>query len=84
MVSGYVELISLVRPRILMMENVRGITSMKHRDGGTYSDCRPYLRDRLVAFRETFIVRDLKLLFLFRGAPERSGSASYAEGMKRW
>ncbi|SHH15864.1 DNA (cytosine-5)-methyltransferase 1 [Hydrocarboniphaga daqingensis] len=38
MVASYIELISIVQPRLLMMENVRGITSMRHRNGGTYAD----------------------------------------------
>ncbi|MGP4691821.1 DNA cytosine methyltransferase [Agrobacterium cavarae] len=38
MVDVYLQYVSLVRPRLVLLENVVGFRSMKHRTGGTYSD----------------------------------------------
>lgn len=38
MVSSYLELVGLVLPKIVLIENVRGFTSMPHGDGETFSD----------------------------------------------
>jgi len=38
MVDVYLEYVEIVRPRLLLLENVVGFRSMKHRTGGTYSD----------------------------------------------
>lgn len=42
MVDVYLEYVSIVRPRLVLLENVVGFQSMKHRTGGAYSDyvCR--------------------------------------------
>lgn len=44
MVEVYLEYVRLIRPRVLLLENVVGFKSMKHRTGGTYSD---YVRREL-------------------------------------
>lgn len=38
MVSSYLELVGLVEPKMVLIENVRGFTSMPHVDGETFSD----------------------------------------------
>jgi DNA (cytosine-5)-methyltransferase 1 len=38
MVEVYLEYVETVKPRLLLLENVVGFHSMKHRSGGTYSD----------------------------------------------
>ncbi len=38
MVDVYLQYVELVRPRLVLLENVVGFRSMKHRTGGTYSD----------------------------------------------
>lgn len=38
MVDVYLQYVSTVRPRLVLLENVVGFTSMKHRNGGSYSD----------------------------------------------
>lgn len=38
MVEVYLQYVSVVRPRLVLLENVVGFKSMKHRSGGTYSD----------------------------------------------
>jgi DNA (cytosine-5)-methyltransferase 1 len=38
MVDVYLEYIEIVRPRLVLLENVVGFRSMKHRTGGTYSE----------------------------------------------
>lgn len=38
MVDVYLQYIELVRPRLVLLENVVGFRSMKHRTGGTYSE----------------------------------------------
>jgi DNA (cytosine-5)-methyltransferase 1 len=38
MVSSYLELVGLVAPKIVLIENVRGFTSMPHAEGETFSD----------------------------------------------
>lgn len=38
MVDAYLEIVDLVRPSLVLIENVRGFTSMPHSSGGTYSD----------------------------------------------
>lgn len=38
MVDVYLQYIETVRPRLVLLENVVGFRSMKHRTGGTYSD----------------------------------------------
>jgi DNA (cytosine-5)-methyltransferase 1 len=44
MVHHYLELLSIVRPDFVLMENVRGFTTMQHEEGSTYSD---YVSDEL-------------------------------------
>lgn len=38
MVEVYLQYVEVVRPRLVLLENVVGFRSMKHRDGGTYSE----------------------------------------------
>lgn len=38
MVDAYLEVVSIVRPRAILFENVRGFLSMPHSSGETYSD----------------------------------------------
>jgi len=38
MVEAYLDIVELVRPTLVLIENVRGFTSMPHASGGTYSD----------------------------------------------
>jgi DNA (cytosine-5)-methyltransferase 1 len=38
MVDVYLQYVEMVRPRLVLLENVVGFCSMKHRTGGTYSD----------------------------------------------
>jgi DNA (cytosine-5)-methyltransferase 1 len=38
MVEAYLDIVELVRPSLVLIENVRGFTSMPHSSGGTYSD----------------------------------------------
>jgi len=38
MVASYLSLISLVSPSVVLLENVRGFTSMQHEEGGTFSN----------------------------------------------
>lgn len=38
MVDIYLQYVDIVRPRLVLLENVVGFRSMKHRTGGTYSD----------------------------------------------
>lgn len=38
MVDVYLEYVEIVRPRLVLLENVVGFRSMRHRTGGTYSD----------------------------------------------
>ncbi|MBI1179840.1 MAG: DNA (cytosine-5-)-methyltransferase [Alphaproteobacteria bacterium] len=47
MVSSYLELVRLVEPQIVLIENVRGFTSMRLRDGETFSDFVAGELDRL-------------------------------------
>ncbi len=44
MVDVYLEYVEVIRPRLVLLENVVGFRSMKHRTGGTYSD---YVKRRL-------------------------------------
>lgn len=44
MVEVCLKFVSLVRPRLVLLENVQGFQSMKHKTGGTYSD---YVQRRL-------------------------------------
>ena len=37
MVGAYLDVVALVRPRLVLFENVRGFVSMQHPDGGTYA-----------------------------------------------
>ena len=46
MVEVYHEYVKIVRPRLVLLENVVGFRSMRHRTGGTYSD---YVRRELEA-----------------------------------
>jgi len=47
MVSSYLELVGLVAPKIVLIENVRGFTSMPHGEGETFSDFVARELDRL-------------------------------------
>lgn len=38
LVLSYLEMVSILRPKLLLIENVRGFTSMEHGDATTYSD----------------------------------------------
>lgn len=38
MVEVYLDYVKIIRPRLVLLENVVGFRSMKHRTGGTYSD----------------------------------------------
>lgn len=38
LVDAHLEVVSLVQPRIVLIENVRGFASMQHQDGGTFPD----------------------------------------------
>lgn len=38
MVEAYLEIVDIVRPRLVLLENVRGFTSMPHAQGGTYAE----------------------------------------------
>lgn len=38
MVEAYLEIVRLVRPSLVLIENVRGFTSMPHLTGGTYAE----------------------------------------------
>ncbi|WP_084689437.1 DNA cytosine methyltransferase [Sphingomonas changbaiensis] len=38
MVDAYLDIVELVQPPLVLIENVRGFTSMPHADGGSYSD----------------------------------------------
>ncbi len=44
MVAAYLDIVALVEPRLVLFENVRGFVSMRHPDGGTYSEA---VRNRL-------------------------------------
>lgn len=44
MVDVYLQYVEVVRPRLVLLENVVGFRSMKHRKGGTYSE---YVSDAL-------------------------------------
>lgn len=46
MVDVYLQYVEILRPRLILLENVVGFRSMKHRTGGTYSD---YVSRRLAA-----------------------------------
>ena len=46
LVHSYLEMVSLIEPRIVLLENVRGFTSMKHSAEETYSE---FVIDRLRA-----------------------------------
>lgn len=46
MVEAYLDIVALVQPSLVLIENVRGFTSMPHSSGGTYSDA---VRQRLAA-----------------------------------
>ena len=46
MVDVYLEYVEIIRPRLVLLENVMGFRSMAHRTGGTYSD---YVTRRLDA-----------------------------------
>ena len=47
MVEVYLDYVELVKPRLVLLENVVGFHSMKHRTGGTYSDYVVKELDRL-------------------------------------
>lgn len=47
MVSSYLEFVGLVEPKMVLIENVRGFTSMPHGDGVTFSDFVANELDRL-------------------------------------
>jgi DNA (cytosine-5)-methyltransferase 1 len=38
MVEAYLDIVDLVRPDLILFENVRGFVSMPHKNGGTYED----------------------------------------------
>ena len=38
MVNTYLDIVELVEPRIVLLENVRGFVSMPHAEGGTYAE----------------------------------------------
>ena len=44
LVASYLEVVKIVEPTIVLMENVRGFASMPHRTGHTYSE---FVRDQL-------------------------------------
>lgn len=44
LVLSYLSFIELVAPKMVLLENVRGFTSMRHEDGGTYSK---FVADRI-------------------------------------
>ncbi|WP_396120240.1 DNA cytosine methyltransferase [Devosia aquimaris] len=44
MVDVYLQYVEAVRPRLVLLENVVGFRSMKHREGGTYSE---YVAEKL-------------------------------------
>lgn len=46
MVETYLESVEIIRPRLVLLENVRGFSTMLHRTGKTYAD---YTTDRLRA-----------------------------------
>lgn len=46
LVHSYLEMVGLIEPRVVLLENVRGFTSMKHSTEGTYS---AFVCDRLRA-----------------------------------
>ena len=47
MVDVYLQYVETIRPRLVLLENVVGFQSMKHRTGGTYSDYVARELDRL-------------------------------------
>ncbi len=47
MVDVYLEYVEVVRPSLVLLENVQGFRSMRHRTGGTYSDYVEREFDRL-------------------------------------
>ena len=47
MVDVYLQYVDLIRPKLVLLENVVGFQSMKHRIGGTYSDYVARELDRL-------------------------------------
>lgn len=47
MVGVYLKYVELVRPRLVLLENVQGFRSMKHGQGGTYSEYVQRELDRL-------------------------------------
>lgn len=44
LIDAHLEIVSLVKPRLVLIENVRGFASMPHREGGTFPD---YVSERL-------------------------------------
>lgn len=38
MVDAYIKVVELVKPKLVLLENVRGFKSMPHKSGGTYSE----------------------------------------------
>ena len=47
MVDVYLEYVRVIKPRLVLLENVQGFRSMKHRTGGTYSEYVATELDRL-------------------------------------
>ncbi|CAA2144447.1 Modification methylase AplI [Methylobacterium bullatum] len=47
MVDVYLQYVEIIQPRLILLENVVGFRSMKHRSGGTYSDYVATELDRL-------------------------------------
>ena len=47
MVDAYLDIVELVRPKLVLIENVRGFTSMPHISGGTYSTAVKLRLERL-------------------------------------
>jgi len=37
LVTSYIAAVDILKPKLLLIENVRGFTSMSHKDGGTYA-----------------------------------------------
>lgn len=47
LVKAYIRMVELIRPKIVLIENVRGFTSMPHSEGGTYNKFVENLLDGL-------------------------------------
>ena len=66
MVTSYLDLVALIKPRLVLIENVRGFVSMPHSEGGTYADAA-----RLHLTKLGYTVWEEVLLASDWGVPQR-------------